>query len=54
MILDTSGLSALADGEQGLEPILRVALEIAVLVIALGEYQHGIRQSRERHRTSSG
>jgi len=50
MILDTSGLSALAEGESRLEPILRKAIQIAVPVIVLGEYRCGIQQSRERQR----
>ena len=50
MILDTKGLSALAEGELRLEPILRKATQIAVPVIVLGEYRYGIRQSRERRR----
>jgi predicted nucleic acid-binding protein len=50
MILDTNGLSALAEGEARLEPILRKAAQIAVPVIVLGEYRYGIQQSRERQR----
>jgi tRNA(fMet)-specific endonuclease VapC len=50
MILDTNGLSALAEGELRLEPILRQATQIAVPVIVLGEYRYGIQQSRERRR----
>lgn len=50
MILDTNGLSALAEGESSLEPILRKATQIAVPVIVLGEYRYGIQQSRERQR----
>jgi tRNA(fMet)-specific endonuclease VapC len=50
MILDTNGLSAIAEGELRLEPILRKATQIAVPVIALGEYRYGIQQSRERQR----
>jgi predicted nucleic acid-binding protein len=50
MILDTNGLSALAEGEWRLEPILRKATQIAVPVIVLGEYRYGIQQSRERQR----
>ncbi len=50
MILDTNGLSAVADGDAGLEPILRQAAEIAVPVIVLGEFRYGVRQSRERRR----
>jgi tRNA(fMet)-specific endonuclease VapC len=48
VILDTNALSALADGEGALEPILRKASEIAIPVIVLGEYQFGIRRSRNR------
>jgi len=50
MILDTTGLCALAEGELRLEPILRRATQIAVPVIVLGEYRYGIQQSRERQR----
>jgi tRNA(fMet)-specific endonuclease VapC len=50
VILDTSGLSAMADGDPGVGPILHQAAEIALPVIALGEYRYGIRQSRHRVR----
>ena len=50
MILDTNGLSAVADGDAALEPILNRAAELALPVIVLGEYRYGIRQSRERQR----
>ena len=50
MILDTNGLSALADGDVTLEPILRQAASISLPVIVLGEYRYGIRQSRHRAR----
>jgi tRNA(fMet)-specific endonuclease VapC len=50
LILDTNGLSAIADGDAALEPILRQATEVAVPVIVLGEYRYGIRQSRDRQR----
>ena len=50
MILDTNGLSAVADGDAALEPILHRAAELAVPVVVLGEYRYGIRQSRERQR----
>ncbi len=50
MILDTNGLSAVADGDAALEPILRKAAELAVPVIVLGEYRYGIQQSRDRQR----
>ena len=48
MILDTNALSAWADGDRALEPVLRQASEIAIPAIVLGEYQFGIRQSRNR------
>lgn len=48
MILDTNGLSAMADGDSALEPILLQTAEIAVPVIVLGEFRYGIRQSRNR------
>ncbi len=50
MILDTNGLSAMADGDIKLAPILQRASEIAVPVIVLGEYRYGVRQSRHRTR----
>jgi predicted nucleic acid-binding protein len=48
LIVDTNGLSAVADGDLAAEPILRRASEIAIPVIVLGEYRYGIRQSRKR------
>jgi tRNA(fMet)-specific endonuclease VapC len=48
VILDTNALSAIADGDPDLEPVLRVASTVALPVIALGEYRYGIRQSRNR------
>lgn len=48
MILDRSALSALADGEPQLQPVIAAAATLAIPVIALGEYRYGIRQSRER------
>ena len=50
MILDTNGLSALADGDAELEPVLRGAVQVAIPVIVLGEYRYGISHSRERVR----
>jgi tRNA(fMet)-specific endonuclease VapC len=50
VILDTNGLSAVADGDEALEPILRKAAEVAVPVVVLGEYRYGIQRSRDRHR----
>jgi predicted nucleic acid-binding protein len=50
VILDTNGLSALADGNAELEPVLRRAAETAIPAIVLGEYKYGIRRSRDRLR----
>jgi len=50
LILDTNGLSAMADGDSGLEPVLRRAPQVAIPVIVLGEYRYGISQSRNRAR----
>lgn len=47
MILDTNGLSAVANGEAALEPILRKAAQIAIPVIVLGEYRYCISHSRD-------
>lgn len=48
MILDTNGLSALAEGDSALESILLKVTQVAVPVIVLGEYRYGISQSRYR------
>lgn len=48
MILDTNALSALAEGDPALEPVLRKAHQVSVPVIVLGEYRYGISQSRKR------
>ena len=50
MILDTNGLSAIADSVAALEPLLRNAKEIAIPVIVMGEFRYGIRESRNRAR----
>lgn len=50
MILDTNALSALADGDDDLEPLLQKIKELWVPVIVLGEYRYGIRLSRSRAR----
>jgi tRNA(fMet)-specific endonuclease VapC len=50
LILDTNALSALADGDPALKPILTRASQIAVPVIALGEYRYGILHSRDQAR----
>jgi tRNA(fMet)-specific endonuclease VapC len=48
MILDTNALSAAADGDPGVIAQLARADEVAITVIVLGEYRHGIAQSRNR------
>jgi tRNA(fMet)-specific endonuclease VapC len=48
VILDTNGLSAVADGDSDLEPVIRKASQLAVPVIVLGEYRYGIAHSRDR------
>ena len=48
MILDTNALSALADDDSAVIAVLARADEVAIPVIALGEYRHGIAQSRNR------
>jgi tRNA(fMet)-specific endonuclease VapC len=48
VILDTNALSARADGDAALEPVLRRADEIAVPAIVVGEYRYGILGSRDR------
>lgn len=50
MILDTNGLSAWAEGDETLKPVLQQVEEVALPVIVLGEYRYGIRQSRNRNR----
>ena len=50
MILDTNGISAMAEGDPALKPVLLQASELAIPVVALGEYRYGILQSRERAR----
>jgi tRNA(fMet)-specific endonuclease VapC len=53
VILDTDGLSAIADGDTKLAQLLQPATEIAVPVVVLGEFQYGIRLSRHRMRYES-
>ena len=48
MILDTNALSALAEGDTDLEPVLRQAAQLALPVIVIGEFRYGISQSRYR------
>ena len=46
MIVDTNALSASAEGDRTIEPVLRSATEVVVL----GEFDYGIRQSRSYQR----
>ena len=46
MILDTKALSAFADGDQNLLPVIENESRLALPVIVLGEYLYGIHQSR--------
>ena len=48
MILDTNALSAVADDDDAAIAILARAEQLAIPVIVLGEYRHGIAQSRNR------
>jgi len=48
MILDTNGLSAMADGDRAIESALLSTPRLAAPVVVLGEYRYGIRQSRGR------
>jgi predicted nucleic acid-binding protein len=48
MILDTNALSAAADDDPAIIPLLARADQIAIPVITLGEYRYGIAQSRHR------
>jgi tRNA(fMet)-specific endonuclease VapC len=48
LILDTNALSAMADGDSGLESVLQQAREIAIPAIVLGEYRFGVKRSRKR------
>jgi tRNA(fMet)-specific endonuclease VapC len=48
MILDTNALSAVADDDPGVAAVLARADQMAIPVIVLGEYRHGIIQSRNR------
>jgi predicted nucleic acid-binding protein len=48
LILDTNALSAVAEGDPALGPLLRKAVQIAIPVIVLGEYRYGISHSRNR------
>ncbi len=48
MIIDTSALSAMADGDPAIISALNRAEQMLVPVIVLGEYRYGIAQSRHR------
>jgi len=48
VILDTNALSAVADDDDAAIAILARAEQLAIPVIVLGEYRHGIAQSRNR------
>lgn len=48
LILDTNALTAVADGEADVAARLSAADQIAIPVIALGEYWFGILQSRRQ------
>ena len=48
IILDTNALSAAADDDPGAVAVLARAEQIVLPVIVLGEYRHGIAQSRHR------
>ena len=48
MILDTNALSAAAENDRAVAAVLARAEDLALPVIVLGEYRHGISQSRHR------
>jgi tRNA(fMet)-specific endonuclease VapC len=48
MILDTNALSAGADDDPGAVAVLARSEQLVLPVIVLGEYRHGIAQSRHR------
>ena len=50
MILDTNALSAWADGDLAIEPLLRTASRLVIPVVVLGEIEFGIRQTRHASR----
>jgi tRNA(fMet)-specific endonuclease VapC len=50
VILDTNALSAWAEGDRLIEPLLRSAASMMVPVVVLGEFEYGIRQSRHYRR----
>jgi predicted nucleic acid-binding protein len=50
MILDTNALSALADGDSDLRPVLAKPSLLALLSTVLGEYLYGVSPSPARVR----
>lgn len=48
MILDTNAVSAIADDDPGIITVLASAEQVSIPVIVLGEYRHGISQSRHK------
>jgi tRNA(fMet)-specific endonuclease VapC len=48
MILDTNALSAAADDDPAVIALLARADQVAIPVIVLGEYRHGIAESRHQ------
>jgi predicted nucleic acid-binding protein len=48
LILDTTALSAIAEGEPGVVKIFARARQVAIPVIVLGEYRFGIAHSRHK------
>ena len=48
LILDTSALSALGDGDEGFLRLRENEPQLAIPAIVLGEYLYGIHQSRRR------
>lgn len=50
MILDTNAISAAAEADSAIVGILAGAEELALPVVAIGEYRYGIAQSRHKAR----
>jgi predicted nucleic acid-binding protein len=50
VILDTNALSAWADGQPEIKPVLISATKLVVPAVVLGEFDFGIRQSRHYRR----
>jgi predicted nucleic acid-binding protein len=50
VILDTNALSAWADGQPEIKPVLVSATKLVVPAVVLGEFDFGIRQSRHYRR----